>query len=46
MNNNDYFIENNFDVNIIKFLEQFPDEASCRHKFKEFRDQEDKTCVI
>ena len=44
MNNNDYIIENNFDVNIIKFLEQFPDETSCRAKFKEFRDQEGVVC--
>ncbi len=25
-------------MNLIKFLESFPDESSCRFKFKEFRD--------
>ena len=25
-------------MNLIKFIESFPDESSCRIKFKEFRD--------
>jgi hypothetical protein len=31
-------------VNIINFIEQFPDEDSCRVKFKEFRDKQGIIC--
>ncbi len=31
-------------MNLIKFIELFPDEDSCREKFKEMRDQEGVTC--
>lgn len=31
-------------MNLIKFLDEFPDEASCRAKFKEYRDKEGITC--
>ena len=33
-----------FDVNLIKFIESFPDESSCRIKFKEFRDEQGVIC--
>lgn len=44
MNNNDYILGKNFDMNLIKFIESFPDEASCRLKFKEYRDKEGVIC--
>lgn len=31
-------------MNLIKFIESFPDEASCRAKFKEFRDTQGVIC--
>jgi transposase-like protein len=31
-------------MNLIKFIESFPDEASCRLKFKEFRDAQGIVC--
>lgn len=31
-------------MNLIKFLDEFPDEASCRAKFKEYRDKEGVIC--
>jgi len=31
-------------MNLIKFIESFPDESSCRIKFKEFRDEQDVIC--
>lgn len=31
-------------MNLIKFIENFPDEASCRLKFKEIRDKEGVVC--
>ncbi len=31
-------------MNLINFIEQFPDEDSCRTKFKEFRDKEGVVC--
>jgi transposase-like protein len=31
-------------MNLIKFIDQFPDEASCRAKFKEFRDTQGVIC--
>ncbi len=31
-------------MNLIKFLDEFPDEASCRAKFKGYRDKEGVTC--
>ena len=31
-------------MNLIKFIESFPDEASCRIKFKEFRDSQGVIC--
>jgi hypothetical protein len=31
-------------MNLIKFIEAFPDEVSCRTKFKEFRDQQGIIC--
>jgi transposase-like protein len=31
-------------MNLINFIEQFPDEESCRLKFKEFRDKEGVVC--
>jgi hypothetical protein len=31
-------------MNLIKFIEEFPDEASCRAKFKEYRDNEGVVC--
>ena len=31
-------------MNLIKFIENFPDEASCKLKFKEMRDQEGVVC--
>ena len=31
-------------MNLIKFIETYPDEASCRLKFKEFRDVQGVTC--
>jgi hypothetical protein len=31
-------------MNLIKFIESFPDEASCRLKFKEYRDKEGIIC--
>lgn len=31
-------------MNLIKFIESFPDEASCRLKFKEFRDAQGIEC--
>lgn len=31
-------------MNLINFIEQFPDEASCRAKFKEFRDKQGIVC--
>src|SRR5659263_3725 len=33
-----------FAMNLIKFIESFPDEASCRIKFKEFRDSQGVIC--
>jgi len=31
-------------MNLIKFIESFPDEASCRNKFKKYRDVQEITC--
>jgi hypothetical protein len=31
-------------MNLIKFIESFPDEASCRAKFKEYRDEQGVIC--
>jgi hypothetical protein len=31
-------------MNLIKFLDEFPNEASCRAKFKEYRDKEGVIC--
>jgi len=31
-------------MNLIKFIESFPDESSCRTKFKEFRDEQGVIC--
>lgn len=31
-------------MNLIKFIESFPDESSCRFKFKEFRDEQGIIC--
>jgi hypothetical protein len=31
-------------VNLIKFIDQFPDETACKLKFKEFRDKEGVVC--
>jgi len=31
-------------MNLIKFIESFPDESSCRIKFKEFRDEQGIIC--
>lgn len=31
-------------MNLINFVEKFPDEQSCRLKFKEFRDKQDVVC--
>ncbi len=31
-------------MNLIKFIESFPDESSCRIKFKEFRDSQGVIC--
>ena len=31
-------------MNLIKFIESFPDESSCRLKFKEFRDEQGVIC--
>jgi hypothetical protein len=31
-------------MNLIKFIESFPDEASCRAKFKEYRDEQGVLC--
>jgi hypothetical protein len=31
-------------MNLIKFIESFPDESSCRIKFKEFRDEQGVIC--
>jgi hypothetical protein len=33
-----------FDVNIINFIEQFPDENSCKEHFRRVREQEGITC--
>lgn len=32
------------DMNLINFIEQFPDETTCKLKFKEIRDQEGVVC--
>ena len=39
-----YLKGKNFDVNLINFIEQFPDETSCKLKFKEMRDRIGITC--
>ena len=39
-----YLIRNKNDMNLINFIESFPDEASCRKKFKEIRDKEGVVC--
>ena len=39
-----YLKGKNFDVNLINFIEQFPDETSCKLKFKEMRDNVGVTC--
>ena len=39
-----YLKRNNFDVNIINFVEQFPDELSCKLHFKHVREQEGVVC--
>jgi Zn ribbon nucleic-acid-binding protein len=31
-------------MNLLNFVEQYPDEASCRVKFKEYRDQQGVVC--
>ena len=43
-NQKNYLIRNKKDMNLINFIESFPDEASCRKKFKEIRDKEGVTC--
>jgi hypothetical protein len=37
-------IRNKNDMNLINFIESFPDEASTRKKFKEIRDKEGVVC--
>ena len=32
------------EMNLLNFVSQYPDEASCRAKFKEYRDQEGVVC--
>jgi hypothetical protein len=32
-------------MSLINFIEQFPDEASCKQKFKEYREQVGVTCA-
>ena len=39
-----YLKGKHIDVNLINFIEQFPDETSCKLKFKEMRDQVGVTC--
>jgi transposase-like protein len=39
-----YLSRNNFDMNLINFMEQFPDEESCKLKFKAMRDEAGVTC--
>jgi len=41
---NDYIRQKFFDVNIIKFIEDFPDEQSCKEHFRKVREQEGITC--
>ena len=31
-------------MSVLNFIEQFPDEASCKQKFKEYRDQVGVVC--
>ena len=31
-------------MNLLNFVAQYPDEASCRVKFKEYRDQQGVVC--
>ena len=33
-----------YDVNLINFIENFPDETSCKQRFKEIRDKEGVIC--
>lgn len=37
-------MRNFFDMNLINFIEQFPDEQSCKLKFKAMRDETGVTC--
>lgn len=39
-----YIKRNNFDMNIIKFIEDFPDEHSCRVHFKDVREKHGIKC--
>jgi len=39
-----YLRRNIFDMNLINFMEQFPDEESCKLKFKLMRDEAGVTC--
>ncbi|MDV4129428.1 IS1595 family transposase, partial [Epilithonimonas hominis] len=31
-------------MNLLNFVEQYPDEASCKSKWKEFRDKQGVEC--
>ena len=33
-------------MNLLNFIEQFPDEESCKQKYKEFRDKSGVTCSV
>lgn len=44
MHKKGYFKGKYYVMNLIKFIELFPDEESCKNKFKEIRDQEGVTC--
>jgi len=41
---NDYLKGKFFDVKLIKFIEDFPDEKSCKDHYKQIREQEGITC--
>jgi hypothetical protein len=42
--NNAYNRENKIDMNIIKFVSDFPDELSCKQHFKLLREREGIVC--
>ena len=33
-------------MNLLNFIEQFPDEESCKQKYKEYRDKSGVTCSV